>query len=234
VGKSNSTGVNWAKAKAGDMMGETRIRVYFADDHAMIREGLAALLARQDDIEVVGQCGDGVSVLEQVQQIKPDVLVLDISMPGLNGLDVCRELTRRNKAMAILILTIHDDDQFVARAVEYGASGYLLKESAADELVEAIHSVSRGQLYLGPGISRGALERLADGQADPYDRLTTRERQVLQLIAEGKTNRQIAEDLSLAVKTIDTHRMRLMRKLNIHDQTTLVKFAVRKGIVTLQ
>ena len=220
--------------KAGVDMAGDGIRVFFADDHAMIREGLAELVARQDDVEIVGQCGDGMAVLDQVQQLDPDVIVLDITMPGLNGLDVCRELTRRDKTRAILILTIHDDEQFVARAIEYGASGYLLKESAADELVEAIRAVAHGELYLGPGIPRTVLERIAKGEQDPYDRLTTRERQVLQLIAEGMTNRQVADELKLAVKTVDTHRMRLMRKLNIHDQTTLVKFAVRKGIVTLQ
>ena len=215
-------------------MGEGETSVFFADDHAMIREGLIELVGRHDDLVIVGQCGDGVSALTQVEQLKPDVVVLDITMPGLNGLDCCREMVRQNKSQAILILTIHDDEQFIARAIEYGASGYVLKEAAADQLVEAIRAVARGELYLGPGISRSVLERAASGDRDPYDRLTTRERQVLQLIAEGKTNRKIAEDLSLAVKTVDTHRMRLMRKLDIHDQTTLVKFAVRRGIVTVQ
>jgi len=215
-------------------MGEGKTSVFFADDHAMIREGLVELVGRHDDLEIVGQCGDGVSALTQVEQLKPDVVVLDITMPGLNGLDCCRELIRQNRSQVILILTIHDDDQFIARAIEYGASGYVLKEAAADQLVEAIRAVARGELYLGPGISRSVLKRVANGDRDPYDRLTTRERQVLQLIAEGKTNRKIAEELSLAVKTVDTHRMRLMRKLDIHDQTTLVKFAVRRGIVTVQ
>lgn len=214
-------------------MGEGKTSVFFADDHAMIREGLVELVGRHDDLEIVGQCGDGVAVLTQVERLKPDVVVLDITMPGLNGLDCCRELVRQNKSQAILILTIHDDEQFIARAIEYGALGYVLKEAAADQLVEAIRAVARGEMYLGPGISRSVLERVASGEPAPYDRLTTRERQVLQLIAESKTNRQIAQELSLAVKTVDTHRMRLMRKLDIHDQTTLVKFAVRRGIVTV-
>ena len=214
-------------------MGEGKTSVFFADDHAMIREGLVELVGRHDDLEIVGQCGDGVAVLTQVERLKPDVVVLDITMPGLNGLDCCRELVRQNKSQAILILTIHDDEQFIARAIEYGALGYVLKEAAADQLVEAIRAVARGEMYLGPGISRSVLERVASGERAPYDRLTTRERQVLQLIAESKTNRQIAQELSLAVKTVDTHRMRLMRKLDIHDQTTLVKFAVRRGIVTV-
>jgi DNA-binding NarL/FixJ family response regulator len=148
-------------------------------------------------------------------------------------LDVCRELTRKVQSTSVLILTMHDDEQFIATALEHGASGYLLKEAAPDELCEAVHRVAKGELYLGSGIPSKAIHRAVQGNEDPYDRLTTRERQVLQLIAEGKTNRAIAEDLQLAVKTVDTHRSRLMRKLNIHDQTSLVKFALRKGIVSL-
>lgn len=214
-------------------MVDGKIGVFFADDHAMIREGLVELVNRHSDLTVVGQCGDGMSVLDQVSKVNPDVAVLDITMPGLNGLDCCRELTRRDKNLGVLILTIHEDEEFIARAIEYGASGYVLKESAAEQLVEAIRAVGRGELYLGPGIPRSVLDRVANGGEDAYDLLTTRERQVLQLIAEGKTNRQVAQALELAVKTVDTHRMRLMHKLNIHDQTTLVKFAVRKGLVSL-
>jgi len=132
----------------------------------------------------------------------------------------------------VLILTMHDDEQFIARALEYGASGYLLKEAAADRLARAIRAVAHGELYLGPGIPKSVLQRLGHDSGDPYERLTTRERQVLQLIAEGKTNRQVAEQLGVATKTIDSHRSHLMRKLNIHDQTSLVKYAIRKGIVS--
>ncbi|MCK4602499.1 MAG: response regulator transcription factor [Phycisphaerae bacterium] len=199
----------------------------------MVREGLAAIATRDDDIKVVGQCGDGLKVVEEVLNTKPDVVVLDITMPGLNGLDICRELTRKARDCAVLVLTMHDDEQFVVRALEYGASGYLLKDAAPEELTEALRAVVRGELYLGSGISRSVLDRINKGENDPYDRLTTRERQVLQLIAEGRTNRWIAKELGLAVKTIDTHRTRLMRKLNIHDQTSLVKFAIRKGMVLL-
>lgn len=215
-------------------MADQGIRVFLADDHAMVREGLCALISREPSMRIVGQCGDGLQVLRQVEALSPDVVVLDITMPGLNGLDVCRQLTRKGHETAVLILTMHDDEQFVMRAIEYGASGYVLKEAAAEQLAEAIRTVSRGELYLGPGIRRTALQRIGQPGGDPYDRLTLRERQVLQQIAEGKTNRQIAQELSLAVKTVDTHRSRLMRKLNIHDQTSLVKFALRRGIVPLQ
>jgi DNA-binding NarL/FixJ family response regulator len=159
--------------------------------------------------------------------------VLDISMPGLNGLDICRELKRKVKGTAVLILTMHDAEEFIADSLRHGASGYLLKESAADELTEAVRRVARGELYLGSGIPQSVLQRVGRGDDDPYERLSTRERQVLQMIAEGKTNREIAESLGLAVKTIDTHRTRLMRRLNIHNRTSLVKFALRKGVVPL-
>ncbi len=210
------------------------IRVFLADDHCMVREGLAALVARNPETQVVGQCGDGLRVIEEVRKTIPDVVVLDITMPGLNGLDICRELRRKDKNIAVLILSMHDDEQFIVRALHNGASGYLFKESAADQLIEALRTVSEGGVYLGPGISRSLLTRIENGDGDLYERLTTRERQVLQLIAEGNTNRQVAEDLNLAVKTVDTHRSRLMRKLNIHDQTALVKYALRRGIITLR
>jgi len=210
------------------------IRVFLADDHRMVREGLAALVAQNTETQVVGQCGDGLRVIEEVQKTNPDVVVLDITLPGLNGLDICRELVRKDKDVAVLILSMHDDEQFIVRALYNGASGYLFKESAADQLIEALHTVAAGRVYLGPGISRSVLSRIKSGDGDPYERLTTRERQVFQLIAEGNTNRQIAEDLHLAVKTVDTHRSRLMRKLNIHDQTALVKYALRRGIVSLR
>ena len=215
-------------------MANDSIRVFLADDHAMVREALGALLAKDGRFKIVGQCGDGLEVLPGIQNTRPDVVVLDITMPSLNGLDICRDLTRKCKGVSILILSMHDNEQFIARALEYGASGYLLKGAAAAQLTEAVAAVARGDLYLGPGISRNVLDRLSSGEKDPYELLTSRERQVLQLIAEGRTNRTIADDLGLAVKTVDTHRMRLMRKLNIHDQTTLVKFALRKGLVSLQ
>ena len=213
-------------------MSDNAISIFLADDHTMVREGLAALVSKEPDFNVVGQCGEGLEVLRQILEVSPDVVVLDIMMPGLNGLDICRELTKKTKRVSVLILSMYEDEQFIARALEYGASGYLLKESAAQQLADAIRAVSRGELFLGPGIPRTVLDHMNEG-GDPYETLTTRERQVLQCVAEGKTNRQIAEQLGLAVKTIDTHRMRLMRKLNIHDQTNLVKFAVRRGLVSL-
>jgi DNA-binding NarL/FixJ family response regulator len=214
-------------------MNTHRTKVFLADDHTLVRQALAEMIDRNPDFEVVGQCGDGLQVVAQVMEAKPDVLVLDVAMPGLNGLDVCKEITRKQRKMAVLILSIYDDEEFVARALENGAAGYLMKEADNDQLATAIRTVARGELYLAPGVSRSVLQRLGRISEDPYQKLTSRERQVLQLITEGKTNRDVAAALGLAVKTIDTHRTRLMRKLGIHDQTALVKYALRKGIVNL-
>jgi DNA-binding NarL/FixJ family response regulator len=215
-------------------MSEEDISVLLVDDHGIVREGLAELLAKDPTLHVVGQCGDGLKVLDMAQELRPDVVVLDIGLPGLNGLDVCSELTRKLKGTAVLILTISDDEDFVARALDNGASGYLVKEAAADQLREAIHAVAQGRLYLGPGIARSVLERIGRNREDPYENLTSRERQVLQLIAEGKTNRRIADELGTAVKTVDTHRTRLMRKLNLHNVNAVIKYALKKGIVRLR
>jgi len=210
------------------------IRLFLADDHAMVREGIAALIEREPDMTVVGQCGDGLKVVKQVLEAGPDVVLLDLGMPGLNGSDVCKQLSRKAKRGAVLILTMHTDEEFIVRSLENGAAGYLIKEAAGDQLAEAVRTVARGDLYLGPGVPRTVLSRLAKGgKDDPYNKLTPREREVLQLITEGKTNRVVADMLDLSVKTVDTHRAHLMRKLGIHDQTTLVKFALRRGIVQL-
>jgi DNA-binding NarL/FixJ family response regulator len=173
-------------------------------------------------------------VFEQVQEWRPDVVVLDITMPGLNGLDVCREIRNRLRDVKVLILSMHDDEEFIARALQNGASGYLFKDGAAKQLREAVRTIAGGGVYLGLGVPGSVLQQLNGRAQDAYETLTTRERQVLQLIAEGRTSRKIAEELSLAVKTVDTHRSRLMQKLHIHDQTSLVKYALRKGIVPLR
>lgn len=213
---------------------ESKISVLLADDHAMVREALAALLDGEDQFEVVGQCGNGLDVVSLAQKHQPDVVVLDVTMPGLNGLDVCRDLADKSVPGAVLILSVHKNEQFIARALAYGASGYLLKDSAADHLGKAIRAVAAGELYLGPGIAKGILRHVVQVGEDPYERLSTRERQVLQLIAEGHTNPMIAEELGLSVRTVNTHREHLMGKLGIHDQTTLVKFAISRGLITLE
>lgn len=208
-----------------------QIAVFLADDHDVVREGFADLLERHDDIIVVGHCNRGSDVLEKVRQLRPDVAVLDLAMPGLNGVDACKALSEHVPNTSVLILTMYDDDQFVARALRNGAVGYLLKDAPAVKFVEAVRSVARGEVYLGPGISQGVLREIGKEVQDHYERLTMREREVLQLIAEDKTNRVIAEELGLSVRTVDTHRSRLMKKLDIHSQTGLVLYAIRKGLI---
>ncbi len=213
---------------------ERQIGVFLTDDHTVVRQALAEMIAKEPGFKVVGQCGDGLKVVQQVQATKPDVLVLDITMPGLNGLDLCREITRRMRGLGVLILSMHDDEEFVIRALQNGAAGYLTKDADNDQLLNALRTVAQGESYLGPGISRNVLLRIGRHGSDAYEQLTTRERQVLQLIAEGQTNREVADSLGLAVKTVDTHRTRLMGKLDIHDQTALVKYALRKGVIRLE
>lgn len=209
------------------------IRIFLVDDHRMFRAGIVALLAHETDLEVVGESSGGARAVDEILAASPDVVVLDITIPGFNGLDLCRELTRRKSAPAVLILSMHAADELIVRALDYGASGYLLKEAAPDDLVTALKAVARKEVYLGAGVPRHVLQRLGGRGNDPYELLTTRERQVLQLIAEGKTGREIAEHLETAVKTVENHRTHLMRKLNLHDQTSLVKLAIRKGLIRL-
>lgn len=207
-----------------------RVRVVLADDHALVRQGLAALLEADGRFDVVGQCGDGREVVDLARTLQPHVVVLDIHMPGLGGIDVCGDLTNQAPEAMVLVLSVREEEPFVIRAFENGARGYMRKESAAVEFTKALLAVAGGQMYLGPGIDPDVLNRLHRGHEDPYLSLTAREREVLQLIAEGKTNPQIAEGLGLSVRTVDVHRTRLMNKLDIHDLTTLVKFAWGRGI----
>lgn len=214
----------------GDM-----IHVLLVDDHTLVRQGLAALVGAQPDIQIVGQCGDGTDVLALAEQCRPDVVVLDISLPGMNGLDVCRKLIRKCPRIGVLMLTMHVDSEYVVRALRCGARGYVLKEAAAEQLIQAVRAVAAGKRFLGTGVQPEiAPQPGQDASDDPFERLTVRERQVLQLIAEGASNRIAAERLGLSIKTVDTHRSRMMKKLGIHDQTRLVKYAIRKGLVPLE
>jgi DNA-binding NarL/FixJ family response regulator len=209
------------------------IRVLLVDDHTLVRQGLAALVGAQPDIQVVGECGDGTAVLALAEQCRPDVVVLDIALPGMNGLDVCRKLLRQHPRLGVLMLSMYVDSEYVTRALRCGARGYVLKEAAAEQLIQAVRTVAAGQRYLDMGIRQAIEPQAGDASDDPSIRLTPRERQVLQLIAEGASNRIVAERLGLSIKTVDTHRSRLMKKLGIHDQTRLVKYAIRKGLAPL-
>lgn len=218
--------VNGAAGNGAD--GGGRMRVFLADDHVLIREGLAALLENTPEFEVVGQCGNGLEVVELVERTRPDVVVLDIQMPGMAGPEVCLELRRRNLPAAILILSVHDSEESILRSLENGASGYMLKESARADLVEAMRTVAGGGRYLDGAIDKRILGRLHQPRQDRFQTLTPREREVVALVAEGLTNPKIAERLGCAVKTVDTHRVRLMRKLDVHDQTMLVRLYLER------
>jgi two-component system, NarL family, response regulator NreC len=206
------------------------IRVVIADDHTLVRQGLKSLLEREG-IQVVGEAQDGREVMELAAKHSPDVAVIDVGMPILNGLDAARELKRCAPKTKAILLTRHDEDEYLIEALRAGAKGYVLKNQAASDLVQAIRLVCRGQVYLSPGMSSVVVNAYLSKAELPVDPITSREREVLQLIAEGKSTKDIASLLGISVKTADSHRSRLMRKLDIHEVATLVRYAVRKGLV---
>lgn len=215
----------------------SKIRVLLADDHTIVRQGLRALLDSQEDIEVVGEAEDGRQAFEKTKELIPDVVVIDITMPNLNGIEATRQIKKLNPEIKVLVLTVHDNEEYIHQILQAGASGYLLKESAVTDLVSAINAVKKGGIFLSPAISKVVVKdyiRHAEegtGDFDSLNILTNREREVLQLIAEGHTNREVAHLLKLSVKTVDVHRSHIMEKLNIHDVTGLVKYSIRKGLI---
>jgi two-component system, NarL family, response regulator NreC len=207
------------------------IRVVLADDHALVRDGLRAVLAREPDIAVIGEAADGREALAVVDAMRPDVVVLDLSMPVLNGLDAARQLAGRDRGPRPILITMHLEDRYVLEALRAGVRGYVLKKQAAADLVQAIRDVAAGRVYLSPGISAAVADAIRTGASPPEDRLTPRERQVLQLVAEGKTTKEIAAILEVSVKTVDAHRTNLMQKLDLHDVASLTRLAIRLGLV---
>jgi DNA-binding NarL/FixJ family response regulator len=207
------------------------IRVVLADDHALVRDGLRAVLAREPDLELVGEAGDGREALRVAEAAKPDVAVLDLAMPLLNGLDAARQLAMWDRRPRTILITMHAEDRYVLEALRAGVRGYVLKKQAAADLVRAIREVAAGRVYLSPGVGAAVVEAIRAGGPLPEERLTSREREVLQLVAEGKTTKEIAAILDVSVKTADTHRTRLMQKLDIHDIAGLTRYAIRLGLV---
>lgn len=206
------------------------IRVLLADDHVVLREGLKGLLER-GGMKVLAEASDGREAVRLAAQLHPDIAVLDIAMPSLNGLDAARELLQASPATRSIILTMHQEEQYVMDALRSGAKGYVLKSQASTDLLQAIHEVSRGDVYLSPGVSRTVVAAYLNNSELPPDPLTPRERQVLQLVGEGKTTKEIAVLLGVSVKTAETHRTRLMQKLDIHETASLVRYAIRRGLV---
>jgi two-component system response regulator NreC len=215
-----------------------KIRVLLVDDHAVVRSGLRMLLESQSDIEIVGEAESGEQALQLAKELRPDVILMDIAMPDMTGIEATRQIKERDEAAAVLALTMHEDDQYFFEMLNAGASGYLPKRAAPDELVTAIRTVSRGEVFLYPSLAtrlvQDYLHRVDAGdQPVIYDELTPREREVLILIAEGLTNAEIADELVISPKTVDSHRENIMRKLNLHSRIDLVKYAIRKGLIEL-
>jgi two-component system, NarL family, response regulator NreC len=207
------------------------IRILLADDHALVRHGFRMILAAQPDMEIAGEAGNGREAIDLVQKLKPDVVVMDVTMPELNGIEATRRLIELSPRTRVLALSMHKDNVYVREILRAGARGYLLKDSADADLIAAVRAVAKGEGYLSPGVSDAVLSDYRRHVTDPLDLLTTREREVLQLIAEGKTNKEIATSLNLSVYTVEAHRGRVMEKLNLHSTGELVRFAVRSGLI---
>jgi DNA-binding NarL/FixJ family response regulator len=210
------------------------ITLLLADDHRMVRQGLRAVLDSVPDFRLVGEAADGLEAVRLVEKLQPDVLVLDMMMPGLNGLEVTRRVARRPSRTRIVILSMHSDIAYVVAAIRAGAQGYILKEQSAEELIQAIHTIVAGRRYLSPPISEAAvtayLRKAEDTPLDPYDPLTSREREVLHLTAEGLSGAEIAGRLFISPRTVETHRANLMRKLGVRNQKELIRLAVLRGL----
>jgi len=211
------------------------IRILLCDDHLLIRASLKSLIGEFPGIEVVGEAGDGREALEHVAKLHPNVVLMDIAMPGLNGLEATRRLVKDHPQVRVVMLSMHADESHVLQALRAGASGYVLKGSAPRELEMALEAVARGEIFLSPAISKHVIDvylNRAEGQTNSLDLLTPRQREILQLIAEGKSSKQIAQMLEASVKTIESHRASLMERLDIHDVAGLVRYAIRHGLVS--
>ena len=214
----------------------SRIRVLIADDHAILREGVRALLTMAEDIEVIGEASNGQEAVDLARALRPDVILMDIAMPGLGGLEATIAIRKENAEAKVLVLTQYEDREYIRRFLKAGVSGYVLKKSAGSDLTAAIRAVHRGGLVLDPGVAREAMREQASlaapgGAADPYDSLTDREKQVLKLVAEGRSNKEVAEMLDISVKTAMSHREHIMQKLDLHSRTDLIRFALQKGVI---
>jgi DNA-binding NarL/FixJ family response regulator len=209
-------------------------RVVLADDHTLVLAGIRGLLTKLDGVEVVGEAADGHATLRLCEALRPDVVLLDIAMPGMNGLEVAQRLSELDPAIRVVILSMHASEEYVLRALRTGAAGYLLKDSAVAELELAIRAVVRGETYLSPPVSRRVVDEYVSrtgGTPDPLDSLTPRQREILQLVAEGHTSKDIGQRLGLSYRTVETHRNQMMKRLGVTDIAGLVRFAVRSGVV---
>ena len=213
-----------------------KTRVFLADDHAIMREGLRLLIDRQSDMEVIGEAENGRKAVKQVAKLLPEIVVMDVEMPDLNGIDATRQISGTKKSISVIALSAHTDRRYITEMLKAGAKGYLLKHSAGDELLDAIRTVKKGKTYLSPEIAETVAEecrRHTTEATSPFAQLSEREREVLQMLAEGKARKEIASDLFVSVKTIATHAENIMEKLNIHSVAELTKYAIRRGLTSL-
>jgi DNA-binding NarL/FixJ family response regulator len=208
-----------------------RIRILLADDHAVVRQGFKMILGAQSDMEIVAEAGNGREAVESAEKLRPDIVVMDVAMPELNGIEATRRITDASPHTRVLALSMHKDSVYVREILRAGARGYLLKDSPAPDLLAAVRAVASGEGYLSPAVSNAVLDDYRRHVTNPIDLLTSREREVLQMLAEGKTNKEIAGVLNLSVYTVDAHRGRIMEKLNLHSINELVRFAVRNGLI---
>ena len=216
------------------MMGQ--LRILLADDHTVVRQGLRKVLEERSDWVVVAEAGNGRDAVKHAEELKPDIAILDVAMPLLNGIEATRQIVKRAPATRVLVLTMHSDEAYVNQILKAGASGYLLKDSADVDLIEAVSAVSQGKSFFSPAVARLMLDdyvrQLADkGVSDRYEMLSEREREIFQLIAEGKANKEIAHILSISPSTVETHRARIMEKLDLHSAAEIVLYAVRRGVI---
>jgi DNA-binding NarL/FixJ family response regulator len=214
-----------------------KIRILLADDHKLMRSGLRLLIEQQPDLTVIGEAADGREAVALAKSLRPDVAVMDISMPNLNGIEAAHQITQTHAELAVIVLSMHPDESYVLRALKAGAKGYLLKDSAESDLITAVRAVARGKSFFSPAVSKVLLDDYIrklrrSGAEDAYDLLTPREREVLQLVAEGKSNKEVANLLNLSVYTVETHRSNIMQKLNLKGVPELTLYAVRKGIIS--
>ncbi len=211
----------------------SRIKILVVDDHAIMRDGIRALLNLHDDIEIVGEASEGNEAIEKAEELAPDVIVMDIAMPGMDGLEATRRITKKNPKVKVLVLSQHDNKEYILSAIKAGVVGYVPKRALGLELVSAIRAVHQGDSYLYPSAAAAVIRDYLKGSAkEPYDRLTAREREILKLIAEGHTSREIADKLFISLKTVLGHRTKIMEKLDLHNRSELIKYAIRKGLIS--